>query len=196
MYVHIYLCVYTNYFKFLCKCWLVNLVIEHKFLLVFSSTQPKWAKEEAFIPRHASETPGSLQTLCRSFTSPQLDCLYISDGERSGAEIDASSEVMPLPLHVMRSEHKGRGQPAPACSTHLFQLPACVCVFVTERWKCTRTRSSIHHYQNLNAKFLSLPSDENLHFFMSPEITWQFHFWLTDPYKRIYPGLGCRGNVS
>lgn len=122
------MCLYILFQISVSKSWLVRLIIKHKFLLVFGSSRPKWAKEEASIPRHASETPGSLQTLCGSFTSPQLDCLYISDGQRCSAAIDPSSEVLPLPLHVMRSEHKGRGQPAPACSTHLFQLPACVCV--------------------------------------------------------------------
>lgn len=143
-----YLCIcrHTLFWISVRKSWLVTLIIRHKFLLVFGFIRSKWAKEEASIPRHASETPGSLQTLCRSFTSPQLDCLYISDrgstGQRSAA---VKRSISPWKCCLCLclswgSNIKGevsRLQPTP----HTCFNYTCVCASETERWKCTHTRT-------------------------------------------------------
>lgn len=115
----------------------------------------KWMKVEASIPQHASETSGSLQALCQSRTSRQVHSLYVGDrgAEYCGVEeIDPPWEVLSLPLHDMRFEHKGRGHPARARPTHLCPLSTCCCRGTyMHTWTSTYT-----HHQNFSSRAVFL----------------------------------------
>lgn len=89
----------------------------------------KWMEVKTSILRHALETSGSLQALCQSCTSRQLHSLCVWDrgAESCGVEeIDPPCEVLSLPLHDMKFQHKGRGHPAGVGPTPVSIRNMCV----------------------------------------------------------------------